>query len=162
MQSTGSKCYIDYAKEYTSALAHFIAGEANAPFSLEFEELTSPREYNFTTDKIFARISPEQVQWLFNNTDTPVLRQHITDKHSSRDGFISFYPNTLEEWPANVLDWDEIQLGTLLEAYIECLLQGEFDELAIMEDARGNGIIANIIWQNTSDTMQEILNNMEG
>jgi hypothetical protein len=42
-----------YAEEYAKRFADFVGLE-----SLKFEALSSPREYNFSTDRVFTWVSP--------------------------------------------------------------------------------------------------------
>jgi hypothetical protein len=137
--------HIDYAKEYVDDFSREFK------LDLEFDELNSPREYNFTTDRVFAYITTESLQKVFNTVDTPALRVKIHENHTSRDGFISFYTNTLESWPADVTEWDPNQIGTLLQAFVEQESTNDWDqyeEYNLMEDTRGNGYLDEILWRN--------------
>jgi hypothetical protein len=136
-----------YAKTYVKNLATSI------DIQLDFEQLTSPREYNFETDRIFANISHEAVEKLYNTTDTPGLRILARERFTSRDGFISFYEPNIDDWPKDLKTWDCNQLGCLLQAYLDqehfssesdrfC----QYQELNIMEHARCNGVLENIVW----------------
>lgn len=87
--------------------------------SLKFCELNSPREYNFTTDRIFCKISLAEVKRIFRAVDKDNLRREITKRFTSRDGFISFYLNDLAAWPSDLTKWDPNHVGTLLRAYTE-------------------------------------------
>lgn len=135
----------DYAKEYVDDFSHAFK------LDLTFEELVSPREYNFTTDRIFAFISTKSLKRVFAEVDTPALRIKIRENHSSRDGFSSFYDNTLEGWPADVTEWDHNQIGTLLQAFADQETNGDFDqyrELEVMDETRSNGYLDEILWRN--------------
>jgi hypothetical protein len=77
--------------------------------------------------------------------DEKVLRKAIHDNHTSRDGFFSFYKNTLEEWPDDVLEWDHNQVGTLVWALV---LTDEPDwdqwsEYGLTEDYSSYGLLDN-------------------
>ncbi len=111
--------FVEIAKRYTECFCEYIREETGVELGLEFEEMTSPREYNFTTDRIFAKIPLWAMGSLRIRTDKLVLAAAVRDRHSSRDGFISFYPNKLSEWPQEIQDWDENHLGTLLAAFME-------------------------------------------
>ena len=167
------KVYIEYSKEYVEQLEYKIneliaqesALETKFIFKLEFEELNSPREYNFTTDRIFCKFDVGAIQYMYESVDTPKLREKITERFTSRSGFISFYPNTLEQWNADVKTWDANQLGVLLEVFIELLIECEtipdineyLGAYNLMEDARGNGVIDEIVWGNaTPEFMEEL------
>src|SRR5690606_26269592 len=91
---------------------------------LEFESLDSPREYNFCTDRIFCYIPLESAKRLFvisAKGNHKRLKEVIRERFTSRDGFISFYSNNLEEWLDKPLDqWDHNEIGTLLIAVAPC------------------------------------------
>lgn len=104
-------------KEYCSEYVNFIADEYE--IKLTYETMVSPREYNFTTDRIFAKIDDSEIESLFEKTDKEILKKLIVDKFTSYDGFSSFYSNNIDAWLAKpLLDWDHNELGTLLEAFI--------------------------------------------
>ena len=105
--------YASYAESYTKTLAHEFK------IKLEFESLKSPKYYNFETDIIYAHIELEEVQRIYNAVEIPRLQELIKDTFTSRSGFISFYPNELEDWPNDLEQWDHNQIGTLLECYCE-------------------------------------------
>lgn len=93
---------------------------------MEFDELKSPREYNFTTDRIFVRVPVDAIEKIAAEMDEKPLREVLADKFTSRSGFISFYSPDLEDpkWQKPVRDWDHNQLEALLEAR---LIQLEHD-----------------------------------
>ena len=89
---------------------------------MRFEETTSPREYNFETDRLFALVPDSFIRklWRISKAEKHIrLQAMIENRFTSRSGFISYYPNRLADWPADLLDWDYNQLGTLLLALID-------------------------------------------
>jgi len=127
------KAFELYAKEYSEHFAEEFKLE-----SLTFKELISPREYNFTTDRIFCNISLTEVRKMFEAVDKEKLEKAIADRFTSCSGFSSFYHNSLEanepmgykrHWAKDVKDWDCNQVGTLLEVYVEDLLGKELDDM---------------------------------
>lgn len=144
------KVFTDYAREYVEAFNDVVECETGLKLALEFDELTSPREYNFETDKIFAFISPESVNDLFEIVTKENLQKIISERHTSRSGFISFYSNDLKEWPENVLEWDEIQLESLLRAYLFQIIGDDwgryFEAWELMEDMRCTGGASSMLW----------------
>lgn len=128
-----------YAKEYCGDFADYFE------IKLEFDELVSPREYNFTTDRIFAKMTTETLLDIRKRVDEKVLRQAIHDRHTSYDGFYSFYSNTLESWPEDVTEWDANQVGTLVWALV-LTVEPEWDcwkEHSLTDDWSGNGLLDN-------------------
>ena len=116
-----------YAKDYVQAFA--IA----TGLQLIFDELDSPKEYNFQTDRIFVKIAPKSVIELFAKADKNALRDRIRKDYTSRSGFISYYSPDIDEWPKDVTKWDHNQVGTLIAASVN------FDEEKYMENISGSG-----------------------
>lgn len=91
-----------FAKEYAEIV------KSNLGVEMEFVEsyVQSPREYNFTTDRIFAVFDlPDYgvlVKRLMELADLPEYRTKlaalIKKYHSSYDGFMSFMSDDIEEW----------------------------------------------------------------
>ena len=84
------KTHINYCKEYLNKLNFELE------IDLTFIELNSPREYNFTTDKIFCSISENDFKVLLSTYDTEELFNYIEEHSKSRDGFSSFYSGYAE------------------------------------------------------------------
>lgn len=132
---------------YCKAYAEKFAEEAK--IKLYFDEVDSPKEYNFTTDRIFAYITLKDVKALMKRTDQKLFAGVVQEHFTSRSGFISSYSPLLENWgPVNT--WDHNQVGTLLQAYADEHMASNskdgFDmwaEHALMEDAQSNGHLDN-------------------
>ena len=136
--------HTDYAKEYCENFAEAFK------LDLTFDELNSPREYNFVSDRVFGWLSTESLRKMWGEVDTPALRIKIHENHTSRSGFSSFYSNVLEDW-GDVMTWDHNQIATLLEVYVDLETNGEFDqyrEADLMEHSYGNGVYDEILWRN--------------
>ncbi len=159
----------EYSREYVEALNHFL-GES----LLAFDSLESPREYNFTTDRIFCEISRENLIKAYKATPAVMLQTVISDQFTSRDGFTSFYPDNLDSWDlesrlvagkGKPLDHNEA--GAVIEAYLatryysnriaglpdsENEAQKAYDDCCewldsyLCEDFAGSGVLDNIIW----------------
>lgn len=123
----------DYSRAYVVEFSKLIK------ISLSFVVLTSPREYNFTTDRIFVRAPLPALISLYGKTDNEALTKKVEDRFTSRDGFSSFYNNDLAQWEAEGLqNFDHNQWETVIETYLE-QTEGENWELDIMDTVRGNG-----------------------
>jgi len=87
------------------------------------ESIASPREYNFTTDRLFVDVPLAVMRDLFKRSaadNHETLAAHIRRRFTSRDGFSSFYSNRLSDWIAKPFrEWDHNELGTLLIAALE-------------------------------------------
>lgn len=135
--------HVAYAEEYCKNFAHEFK------LDLGFESMTSPREYNFTSDICYGLLGTADLLRVFATVDTPNLRAKVRANHTSRDGFISFYDNDLDNW-GNVLSWDHNQIGTLLQAFVEQESTNDWDgyeEYNLMSDSFGNGFLDGILFE---------------
>ena len=127
-----SRLHEVYWNDYLQAYA------IHARINLIPYQLSSPKEYNFTTDRIFAEISLADAERLFASVDRTRLDELIRERFTSRSGFISFYENSLDKWPKSVKEWDHNQVGTLLEVAIP-----EFDQQEYADDLNSDGELSN-------------------
>lgn len=119
------------ARQYVSVFDEWFANQCSTwALGLEFESMSSPREYNFSTDRIFAWIPCRKVQALFNMVNRDTLAAVIRERFTSCSGFISHYSNDISDWLEKPLtDWDHNELETLLLAVIrdKCNEPGDYD-----------------------------------
>lgn len=142
----------DYAREYVSRFAAALGLKF-----CEFEEMTSPREYNFQTDRLFALFDRAELAALLNDGEIAArLVDVAADMFTSRSGFISNYSPDVSTW-GELGQWDYNQTGALLRAAAGVRLgghDGEFgqeQEFELMESPRCNGRIDEWMWSNTTD-----------
>lgn len=151
-----------YCKLYVERYVQYIKDKLDIDISLEFDDVVSPKFYNFETDRIFAYISHVDVCKLYNIVNTPALRIMVRERHSSRAGFASFYSNDLDdkegEWGRELHEWDSVQLQTLLLAAFEQEGEEPDDTMAIMEDCMGSGELDNVVWMNASRPCLDMIN----
>lgn len=176
--SYSKKMIDDLSKLYVSLIQEKLKDDFGLSFPMEFVECVSPREYNFTTDKIYVSITPYALAMLGAMVDKEILKKVIEDRHTSYDGFASFYSNDYDEWMEKpITQWDEIELETLFIAAIATLYENldygcseaehfmnyyDFDTVHLYEDASGNGVFDDIIFNNMSKECQDMVNNFEG
>lgn len=139
-----SGMYQEIAKQYPYTFSDFLAEKTGMLVPLEFTIMTSPREYNFETDRVFATIKLEDVLALYEFVGEERLRKEAKDMFTSRSGFISFYSPKIEEW-GPVSEWDHNQLYCLMN----CLVDSD-DDLTIyyrLEEAFYTAFQNNINWE---------------
>lgn len=95
--------YLEAYQDRIWKIAYFMKG-----FTFEFVEIDSPREYNFTTDKLAVnlRAESESIQFLVHyciNHHRTQFDKYLKCNFTSRDGFWSFWPNNTGEW------WDKMR-----------------------------------------------------
>lgn len=139
-----------YAKDYVAAFSDYIG------VPMEFESMQSPREYNFTTDRIFVNIKNEDFWAMWKKLQRDNFVAKCKERFTNRSGFISFYNPDFRYWK-NMAEWDFNQFGTVTEAYADQVAQEKsfttFDEQenSIVEDFSGNGNIDNYLWGNCKE-----------
>jgi len=142
-----SALYKRLAKDYLEEFNKLINESFPVGIKLEWESMTSPKEYNFSTDRIFAYIDMADICKLALLTSKEKLAESIQQRFTDRPGFISYYSNDIDDWLAKDLtEWDHNELGTLLIAAIEsCGMQvREIESQAeekVIEYMSGNGVI---------------------
>ena len=107
----------DYTNFYIDALNERLKG-----FTLKatYKFFTSPREYNFSTDRIFIEIEKNHaidfIKYIIKNYKKE-LEEKIKQRFTSRSGFISSYKNSLDLWIDDYSEWDHNQIGTCFELF---------------------------------------------
>lgn len=128
----------EYAKEYVKKLAEWI------DVSLEYEELISPKEYNFMNDRIFAEISRSDFAKILGAVRGTTLNNKVRQMFTSRSGFISHYPNRISDW-GRISTWDHNQIGAVLAAYVDKYRESDDIEANIAESIYEDGTLESIM-----------------
>ena len=112
----------EIARIHVEVFESVASAELGFKVPLVFEEMSSPRFYNFTTDRVFASISYGRVLRLFalsKKDEHARLAAEIKRRFTSYDGFISSYSNSLDTWLTKPLaKWDHNEVGTLFRAVL--------------------------------------------
>lgn len=104
----------EVAKAWVFEYAGLLCEDVLA-LDLNFKELISPREYNFTTDKVLCTVPENSIKVLFDTVHKSTLSDVCEDHLKSRDGFHSFYDHRWETW-GDVTEWDANQVSMLFHA----------------------------------------------
>ena len=167
--------HVQYAKEYCEALCSMVKDESREyltdesdqrylskglALTIDFEEMTSPRFYNYENDRIYGKIAIEHLQAMLAAIPSDDWKAWVEKNCASYDGFISHYSNDASAWPDDLREWGEAGLGLLMQCYLIHILGGadkarEALSWGIMEDARGNGFIDDCIWGNANSDFKE-------
>lgn len=150
--------YKEAQQAYCEAYADEVRGLLRIPYL--GQEMTSPRYYNFETDKIHIKISADTLQrWIERLQRDEELQesfaQVLKDNCTSYSGFISFHSNALEDYLELPLDdWCNIKAGLLLYAILklDCpdeMGEGYSGEMAFIDDLHdslsGDGFSSNYV-----------------
>jgi len=106
--------YEEVGKAYIEILQNNIK-KVIPNFTAEYVETESPREYNYTTDKLVGKcdypaIREDIKKYIEENKEA--WKEWVKDNHSSYPGFISSYPDNADEWNLDNVDHNE--LGSIL------------------------------------------------
>lgn len=97
-------------------------------------EVDSPREYNFRTDRIYAKFTfSDDWRLLLSNfmdDNSMALKVRIKIDWSSRSGFMSFMPNDYNEWYDNIKRSDEPDSNMVsVLLYYALIYAGTFNDI---------------------------------
>ena len=141
------KLFIEYAQEYTKYFAHKFN------LNIEFESLSSPKKYNFSTDRIFVTIPDSDLLKMYAEVDRSLFAENIKKTFTSYDGFSSFYSNDIHDWSTNPLEFDHNEATCLFESWL--IDKHEFDlndfEWCFIESASSNGFYYELIYKHCED-----------
>lgn len=141
-------------EEYTNELESiFKKALGYEDFNMEFVRISSPREYNFSTDQIVYNLTTKDDEKFFEVIKEKMyenygtLRDMIKERHTSYDGFFSFMSNNIDEW------FDEVKENER-RPYLECVL--EYLAEIYLNDEEGNEepdhwIVDNTIYERLYD-----------
>lgn len=98
----------------------------------EYESLHSPKYYNFETDSIYTKTTVDTIDlmvFVCESKNYEKFNQYCIDNFTSRDGFISFFPNTADEFLDLLKDNndDEKYYNHIID-FVVNLLNDEIDE----------------------------------
>lgn len=134
---------LDYAQAYATAFLDWLGLDG------AFESMDSPKEYNFSTNRVFVTLTRSDIARLWRGVDKAKFAKACRARFTSRSGFISHYSPDWKTW-GRLSDWDHNQLGTLLQVYAETE-QGDtwssVNELDLMESYLCNGGVHAALWQ---------------
>ncbi len=137
--------YLHIAQEYVSPFESFINEGLGLSIKLTYKDMSSPREYNFETDKIVVEISYQDAIRLARRVGRNALRKAAKDMFTSRSGFISFYSNDPAEW-GRLRGWDWNNMYCLFQAAIDVIGE-EYYEWPIYEAMSCNGDFSEAFWK---------------
>lgn len=127
----------DYRNEVAKIYAEHYIAMVNKILDVDFkiisQEIDSPREYNFTTDKIFIQVEVgdyealvDKLIKLASGTEYRTkLAKIIHDEHSSCSGFWSWMSNDIEKWFGLMYDPDNVHYTSYFIAYLMSLMNPE-------------------------------------
>ena len=120
--------YDEYRKEVSIGVTNYIEKELkdlNFITAIKFENLCSPKEYNFSNDSINIEVeltadNIKAIKKFLYDNNLNEYKQYLINNYSSYEGFRSFHSNTLEGWKEITNDFTDYSsnmyyLGSILE-----------------------------------------------
>jgi len=121
--------YKDYENRISKAFVNRLEKELKdyLPIKMKFQELVSPKEYNFSNDSINIEVSlslKRLIKLIKENKDE--AESYFLEKYTSCSGFISFHSNDVNDWlkESYILEKPEHRVGALLD----CLCSIKIDD----------------------------------
>jgi hypothetical protein len=139
------KTHENVAKLWLEQYLWWLENKHDLKISMRWSEMISPREYNFTTDRIFAFVHLNDMAKAFRVAGTEAVKEAAKARFTSYDGFASFYNPNIRSW-GKLSTWDANQLGTILAALepdrhydlmCDFNCNGEMDEAVVLTE-KGN------------------------
>lgn len=115
--------YEAYEKDICEAYVEAFFNEApDFIKKAEFDEMVSPKYYNYSTDRTFANCEfaddwKEQMK-AFMEENQEWLKERIWKEWSSRDGFISFIDNRLDDWYEHLFEEEDERYLSIMIGYM--------------------------------------------
>lgn len=157
--------------EYVDAFQEQFESDTGIVLRGEFDGMESPKFYNFETDRIFIKVPPSTIAALFTASEADnhkTLEKVLEKRHTSYDGFHSFYSNDIGKWLLKpVGTWDHNELESLLLAVLEIYNPDyrkdyDYSVYELLDRWRGNGGPSEAVWnclpkpfQNFADMQRE-------
>ena len=119
-------------KIYVQEFEELFNDTFDIKISLKYKLVESPREYNFSTDRLFCEISEVDIKTIFDiaTSSQGNFSNYLKENFTSYDGFMSYYSNDFNDWLSkDLVDYDHNELGSL----IGCMLHSEGDIEAFYE-----------------------------
>lgn len=123
--------YKQYQLDCSKSACKFIENELKdfGVISIEFQELISPKYYNYSTDSINCKIEidPEIIsKYVLENNEA--FEKYLKDNYTNYDGFIAYFSTYTKEWACKTDNFTNF-IGTgyhFLGSILTFICQNEF------------------------------------
>ena len=129
----------DICESYTQVRELWLREFISDDIQLEFLEVVSPQYYTaWDTDRCRVKIQLTQAA---EDAIIAKIEQHrellatwIKENHTSRDGFISYLSNDIDQWPSRLFDDNEIHQPAYLFYMLYYIIKAEFIRVGVNVD----------------------------
>lgn len=93
--------------------------------------LQKSEDYCFYNDTVTCEIEDEEFLELFKVCDKNILKREIHERLKPHSGFVPFYPNDLNQWDKNPLNWTVAQTEFVLDCLYSCYSPFGFSDYCV-------------------------------
>ena len=129
----------DICENYTQVWELWLREFISDDIQLEFLEVVSPQYYTaWDTDRCRVKIqltqAAEDAIIAKIGKHRELLATWIKENHTSRDGFISYLSNDIDQWPSRLFDDNEIHQPAYLFYMLYYIVKAEFIRVGVNVD----------------------------
>ena len=129
----------DICENYTQVWELWLREFISDDIQLEFLEVVSPQYYTaWDTDRCRVKIQltqdAEDAIIAKIGKHRELLATWIKENHTSRDGFISYLSNDIDQWPSRLFDDNEIHQPAYLFYMLYYIVKAEFIRVGVNVD----------------------------
>ena len=129
----------DICENYTQVWELWLREFISDDIQLEFLEVVSPQYYTaWDTDRCRVKIQltqdAEDAIIAKIGKHRELLATWIKENHTSRDGFISYLSNDIDQWPSRLFDDNEIRQPAYLFYMLYYIIKAEFIRVGVNVD----------------------------
>ena len=129
----------DICENYTQVWELWLREFISDDIQLEFLEVVSPQYYTaWDTDRCRVKIqltqAAEDAIIAKIGKHRELLATWIKENHTSRDGFISYLSNDIDQWPSRLFDDNEIRQPAYLFYMLYYIVKAEFIRVGVNVD----------------------------
>ena len=129
----------DICENYTQVWECWMREFISDDIQLEFLEVVSPQYYTaWDTDRCRVKIqltqAAEDAIIAKIGKHRELLATWIKENHTSRDGFISYLSNDIDQWPSRLFDDNEIRQPAYLFYMLYYIIKAEFIRVGVNVD----------------------------
>lgn len=146
--------YKDYDTRVSKSFVSRVEKELKQylPIEIEFQQVSSPREYNFDNDSIYISVSLDidvLIELIKDRREAATV--YFKNKYTSRSGFISFHSNDVSDWTNKeyILEKPDHRIGALLNCLCYCEIDA--DDIIYWAESETGYISYNPIEQETEN-----------
>lgn len=115
--------YNEYNNDVVLGICAFIKENCEFIKSIKFENINSPKFYNYSNDSANITIDIDlQGFKAFIYANKKAFNQYFKDNYTSCDGFMSSFENSFEGWKIDTNNFNDLNnhyLGALLQCYFQ-------------------------------------------